>query len=168
MTDQDSLFFMPLISRALESETPKQSLQIAFDEILARSSDPRFSEGMENFRVLLANVSRRGFSSHLLLLEREDGVEEKVSLERGAEAIIEDVPSGAYCLRLWSGRILWKGVFSESETIRSDDSIVRLAASVGVEDLEPSRVVDLLNGEITVAVYPGYETGMARIRWNKK
>ncbi len=169
MSDQDRLFYLSKIAKALDSTKPKEALMESFTEIIEEGMRPQFAEGLLNFKILIDQASLLTQSPNpFLLIERPDGTTLRVTLESGIETVVEDLPPGAYSIRLWNGRLIWEGLLTEDETVRSDKEDLRLAASVepGVE--VPTRIIHPLGREITIRIFSGFETGMARVQWNKK
>lgn len=165
MNDQMSLDFLRLIAKAIDRPDSRESLVEAFDEIL-RSSD----EGaIRNLKILIEQVSSPESVSGppSLVFECPNGRDERVPLLEGQDFFVGGLHPGDYVIRLWSGVEVWRGLFRESWLVREGDEEVRLAASVKSEEFESVHHLDLLDGEITIDFFPGYEVGRARVRWNR-
>ena len=81
-------------------------------------------------------------------------------------AIISAITPGNYTVQFSNGRILWEGALVKEDLIWAyafPGKDLAMAAETEVSQREPTRKISLLNGEITVSVFAGLETGQIRI-----
>jgi hypothetical protein len=81
-------------------------------------------------------------------------------------AIIGAITPGNYTVQFSNGRILWEGELAKEDLIWAyafPEKDLAMAAETEVSQREPTRKISLLNGEITVSVFAGLETGQIRI-----
>jgi hypothetical protein len=79
---------------------------------------------------------------------------------------IQDAVAGNYTFQLNSGRILWMDELTEKDLFllkAFPDIDLKLAATT--EDLKPipSKQIRLLDGEIVIRIFPGFESGCIEV-----
>jgi len=81
-------------------------------------------------------------------------------------AVIDAITPGNYTFQLSNSRILWEGPLGKEDLIWAyafPEKDLAMAAETETSEREPTRKISLLNGEITISVFPGLEAGQIRI-----
>jgi hypothetical protein len=80
---------------------------------------------------------------------------------------IVSIRPGRYTIRLSNGRVLWEGVISPKDVIWAfayPDKDLPMAAETEPSQTEPTKTLNLLNGELIIQVYAGLESGEIRLK----
>ena len=191
-----SLFFIPIIARALEQPDPKDALRYAFDRIQHLGRQREYREGYANFLRFMAEAVlhdegvKRGqpleeIIDHFmmrfdqeseeqplikLLLEHEGRIIHELDLSV-AKASIGNITPGEYRLKLSTGWVIWHGEIKAEDVLYAKaypDRPLELAADTGDKQLEPSREIRLLDDELILRMYPGPESGHIEIEKKSK
>ncbi len=82
---------------------------------------------------------------------------------KGGSFSFPGATAGTYCLKLGTGRELWKAALHRHDLVWAEalqGKPLEMAADVGeVADPTPSRIIHLLNGEVVLRVFAGLEAG---------
>jgi hypothetical protein len=101
-----------------------------------------------------------------LQLMRDSQPVGSLTIERlPGSAIVGNLRPGAYSLALATGRVIWEGQLGEEDLIWRGvfgDRPIPFAADTG-DDAAATRVVQLLDGALTLRVFPGPEEGVLEI-----
>jgi hypothetical protein len=105
---------------------------------------------------------------HIELIIEKDGIRMHSFPASGApvRTTLPYVEPGAYALRLSTGRLLWEGDIEEKDLhlpTAFPGRALALAADTGGLPRQASREIELLEGEVTLQVFPGLETGQIEI-----
>lgn len=181
----DDLFFIPMIARALRDPDPKAAMIDTFQRIRAMGREARYQRGYqqltafmgscltarledapEEVGALILEELDRSMSAEVIV-ERNDVVIASCSLGQGFGAhVFRDIEPGDYRLRLDTGRVLWEGHLSEKDLVWSrafPGEDLSMAADTEETPRRLTREFDLLEGTLTLQVYPGVETGSLHI-----
>ena len=88
--------------------------------------------------------------------------------EMPARKVIKNVKPGNYLVKLDTGRIIWQERLDEKDLIwvyAFPETGLRLAADTGDADSPKTREVAVLNGDGTIRVYPGLESGSIELEF---
>jgi hypothetical protein len=80
---------------------------------------------------------------------------------------ISSIRPGSYTIRFSNGRVLWEGVISPKDVIWAfayPDKDLPMAAETEPPQREPTRTLNLLNGELIIQVFAGLESGEIRLK----
>jgi hypothetical protein len=89
-----------------------------------------------------------------------------LGLSNGTLNILNVAP-GKYTIKLSTGYILWTGDLTEKDLFvlkAFPDSDMMLAAATDTLKTKPSKQIMLLDGEIIIQVFPGFEGGSIEIQ----
>ena len=181
----DALFFIPMIAQALREPDPKAAMIDTFERIRAMSREPRYQRGYEQLidfmdaavtgrledapeevgALILEELDRP--MSVEVIVERNDVVVASSSFEQAVGAhVVNGIEPGDYRLKLDTGRLLWAGHLSEKDLVWSmayPGEGLSVAADTEETPRRSTREFDLLDGTLTLRVYPGVETGSLQI-----
>jgi hypothetical protein len=181
----DDLFFIPIISRALQQQDSRAALREAFEKIKTIGRSPQHSRGYEQFLRFMDEISpqdREEMSEltwkHILeALERRPAIE--ILIERKnhlvGSCLFEDftgrqnvsgIKPGSYQLKLDTGRIIWKGHLTEKDLLWTKafpGQPLEVAADTGESGSRPTRTVDLPESGVVLRFYAGVESGSMEI-----
>jgi len=186
----DDLFFVAVITRALEQSDPRTALREAFDRIETMGQQPRYQRGYRQFLQLMgsAGQAQRHDTPEELATEILDAVDRPQSIEillhRGKQPVatctfsestgaqtVGRITPGDYTVTLDTGRLLWQGRLAEEDLLWSrayPKRPLQVAADTGTADQSPTRTIHLLDGTLEVNVYAGLESGTVEIRLNNR
>jgi len=94
---------------------------------------------------------------------------ETISVKDGS-AYLSGIMPGKYILRLSNGRIIWESEILENDLIWQKafpDQDYPMAAATGDEDKSITQILEILNGEITIKLHAGLESGGLSLTINK-
>jgi len=83
---------------------------------------------------------------------------------------IRSITPGKYRIRFSNGRLLWEGNLKKKDLIWASafpEKELEMAAETEMTQRRPTRTIHLLDGEITLSVFAGLESGQIRIRSGK-
>jgi hypothetical protein len=230
MTADKTLFFIPIIARALQSDDPRRAMEEAFEKIRELGKEDEYQEGYQQFAEFIKTALRPsdGTTSgqkvrllkdaiHRLLhdlatdtFEGDDDRKEAliaalreipelnakyVQIKGEAQglflskvqmnvevlkenqligsfpispdpAIIGAIAPGRYRVQFSNGRILWEGELLKEDLIWAyafPGKDLAMAAETEASERKPTRKISLIEGEITIFVFAGIETGYIRI-----
>jgi len=129
---------------------------------------PEFDELQEALNEELEEASKEEALVRLLL-SRDNGFPVAIDLGFGESGKIE-VPHllpGRYDLSLATGMVIWEHELTKHDLLWAyalPDEPLRLAADTGDLPERPSRRIELLDGEILLAVFPGRECGRMEVQ----
>lgn len=181
----NDLFFIPIISEALQESEPKAAMRVALAQLRALGSDPRYRTGYQQFLRFIGSVVRsvsadapneagapipEAMDRHLhieLTLERDGRFHATYSFElpQGAHTISGLRPAD-YRLRTDTGRVLWQGTLAPRDLLWAHAFPGRglsLAAQTHPAMTHSTREIDLMDGLLILRVYPGIEAGTLAI-----
>ena len=180
---EKDLYFIPVLSRALEKPDSSEALGEAFKEIerLGRLEPHRqgyvhFLEFMKEVQRKVPQASMEGLSRLLAEFKPTKGLKLVVKLEgkpigsmplSGEPTSLDGILPGNYSFELDTGRLLWEGPLSSQEILWFEafsDEDLKLAAETEAAARKPTRQIELLDGEVTVKVFPGISAGRLEVR----
>jgi len=101
-----------------------------------------------------------------ITVTRESQLLGMISLDRiPGSGSVSNVTPGQYTLALATGRVIWQGVLTEQDLVwrvAFPGRPLDLAADTG-EAAQPTLEIPLLDGELTIRVLPGLESGRIEI-----
>ena len=181
----DDLFFIPIITRALQQQDPRVALREALEKIKTMGRSPRYSRGYEQFLRFMDEISPQDreemsdltWKRILEALERRTAIEILIERENHlvGSCLLEDSPGrqnvsgikpGSYQLKLDTGRIIWKGHLTEKDLLWTKafpGQPLEVAADTGESGSRPTRTVDLAENGIVLRFYAGVESGSMEI-----
>ena len=140
MTDNRSLYFIPIIARALESDDPKQAMEAAFDKIHEIGRQPEFKEGLRQFEE---------FVKIALLASYEDSEERIQQIRDAIHGLILDLATGVFDGDEKQKETLKTALRSQPEwdaeyvRIREESqSFLPIEAPMNVEVLKSDEIID--------------------------
>ena len=89
------------------------------------------------------------------------------AIDKTKQSVSGIVPNN-YVLKLDTGWILWKNQLTAEDVIWKDafaGQDLQLAAESGDADQRPTQRIVLLNGQLTVSLFAGIESGSLEIQW---
>ena len=133
---------------------------------LIRSTDawPEY----EQLRAELARSEASPSRSDLRLVRGTQVVGAVELVAAGPTASIANVGPGSYELILGTGRLLWEGELTAADCIWSaafPGAPLALAADTEHAERRITQEIPLLEGELTLRVYPGIEAGRLELTW---
>lgn len=162
VSDEIRYLLLQVASDLLE-EDPKEA-QAILDLV---GLQPRWQEEFENLR-------RETSKSKMPLMFPE------IIIERNGEHIgstprerppvtkeIRNVKPGNFAARLDTGRVIWEEELTERELIWAaafPERALDLAADTGDATARKTREITLLNGELTIRVFPGTDSGRLELK----
>lgn len=159
--DRD-LYFISLIANALDQADQMESLEDAFAEIRRLGRTPPFQRGFVQFCQFMRTAEER-IKGADLVLERNGRQVAVLNIDRlPGRAIVQGLLPGQYRVRLGTGWMLWEGGLTEQDLLWSaafPGKALELAADTQGLPHRPTRMIDLLDGEVILRVYPGLERG---------
>ena len=100
-------------------------------------------------------------------LERDGQLIYKFRFEdSSAKTSFDDMIPGNYQLLLNTGWVLWNGALSAADLVWHEaypERPLEMAADTGEDHVTPTRVIELLDGELVIRVFPGIESGRLEI-----
>ena len=182
---QDDLFFVPMITHALQQPDPKAAMLGVFEEIRRMGQESRHVRGYQQFLQFMESVDQARLQetpeelgaqilaamdrplSIEIIIERNDNVVATCSFEQpfGARNV-DGIAPGDYRVKLDTGCVLWEGNLSERELLWSKafpGKPLKMAADSGQPTGEPTREISLLDGTVILRVYAGVESGFMEI-----
>ncbi len=90
--------------------------------------------------------------------------------EATKEIVYTNIDAGNYTLKLSNGRLLWEGNVNRNHIMWEHafpGKALPMAADTGETEIEPTMVTAILNGETTIKIYAGPETGRIVITRNE-
>ena len=160
------LYFIPIVAAALDAPDPAAALRSAFAEISRLGQVPEYRQGLSQFRQFMRVAADREVSVDILLERNGRPVPvPAMSRVRGRTSAAHLLP-GYYRLRLGTGRLLWEGELTDRDLLWNaafPGKALDLAADTGGAAREPTRRIDLLDGDMVLRVYPGLESGFLDI-----
>ncbi len=129
------------------------------------------SEQLDAYTRLFEELSELDDGESVAYVEvRRDGESiDVVRLERGrTTSCSTGVVPGSYEIRLDSGRLLWHGALRAQDCVWRDafpGEPFHMAADTPEADHRPAQQFILMNGEVTIRVYPGLEAGHLELGW---
>lgn len=181
----DDLFFISMIAQALREPDPKAAMIDTFERIRAMGREPQYQHGYqqliefmdsavtarledapEEVGALILEELDRPMSVEVIV-ERNDVVVASCSFEQAVGAhVVNGIEPGDYRLKLDTGRLLWEENLSERDLVWSKaypGEGLSVAADSEEAHRHATREIDLLDGTLTLRVYPGVETGSLNI-----
>jgi len=180
----DDLYFLPILARAVRAPNPREALMKAFETIEDLSRRPEHRDGYRQFLEYIREISRHsaeGDSDEAAGLEdlaegsREDLVFDFV-IERdgavvgtlpfpapGGTRSIRGIIPGHYVVSVHGSRVIWEDDISRKDvlwTAAYPGLDLPAAAETDTRRNKPTRVVTLLDGEVTLRLYPGIRSGI--------
>jgi hypothetical protein len=103
-----------------------------------------------------------------ICIQRNDGPLEPVVFGAGTDrATVSRINPGHYRIVLSTGRVLWEGDLSKSDVLLAyafPAVPMRLAADTGEDAERATRRFSILDGEVSVSLYPGRQAGRMEFR----
>jgi hypothetical protein len=183
----DDLFFLPMITRALQAVDVESALCEALERIQSMGREPRYRRGYQQFLQFMKELGRAGDDELIentaeeLLAGLEKPVAVTVALQREGDQIascrlteppcvktIGGITSGEYALVFETGLVLWRGHVEEKHVEWAKafpGEPFRVAADTGAPRSNPTRRVDLSDVGLVLRLYAGLEAGSMEIEW---
>lgn len=184
----DEMYFMPIIARALRQADPESAMRDALERIESMGRDPQYSDGYQQFLRFMAVAGEEQWqqkpqqlwtelckafdrsSSVQILVERDRVLVAACSFEllSGVQSV-GDITQGAYQISLDTGRVLWQGHLTAQDLLWAKafpGEPLRMAADTDQVKQRPVREISLLEGALTLRIYPGVEAGSLEIELN--
>ena len=177
----NDLFFIPIISEALQESEPKAAMRDALARLRTLGSDPRYRTGYRQLLRFLGSVVRSfptdaphkagaQTPEHMdrplqieLTLERDGRLHTTWSFEQPQCAhAVSGLRPADYRLSTDTGRVLWQGTLAPRDLLWADAFPGRglpLAAQTHAAMAQPTREIELMDGLLALQVYPGIEEG---------
>ncbi len=182
---QNDLFFVPMITHALQQPDPKAAMLEVFEEIRRMGRESRHARGYEQFLQFMESVDKARLQETpeelgaeiLAAMERPSGIE--IIIERNDEVTatcsfeqpsgtrsVDGIAPGDYRVKLDTGRVLWEGCLAERDLLWSKafpGEPLKMAADSGQPIGNPTREISLLEGTVILRVFAGVESGFMEI-----
>lgn len=131
-----------------------------------------FPEGMEwssQHEHFIAMMKPLAQPAHLatIVLDRDGQILREIVVDRlPSFSTVQGITPGHYTLALQTGRLLWEDTLCDDDlcwTSAFPGRPLALAAATLEQGGQPSRTIRLLNGGITLSIFPGLEQGRLEI-----
>lgn len=175
------LYFLPLITQALQQPLDGRALVGAFEQIRRLGREPDHERGYGQFLRFVAQVEQDWEQSWCsaspadamdLVIDR-DG--EHVGIVRfstdGAAQTVADVRPGHYRLSLATGLCLWRGLVTQQDVlweVAFPGEPLRMAAATERVRSRPTKTVELESGELMLRFFAGLESGWMELTWTSR
>lgn len=125
---------------------------------------PKWHREYERIREDSQNLTKPNMSMEIEVL-REGKLVGSSTMARDIPPIRHIIP-GRYTVRLSNGRVLWEGQLTPQDVLwayayPAED--LPLAAETERAQVEPTRTISLLDGELEMRVFAGLEAGVMRV-----
>ena len=179
----NELYFIPLISKAVSQHTTRAEAIQILEKILELGQRPEYYHGFAQFQRFMTKVFE---------IQEDDipwltGIWEFQTVQRSIKVIItkdgktiaslpmnllenlrliRNALPGLYTIRLSTGRVLWIGKLSEKDLLWSKafpETELKLAAATGEVKRVSTKEFSVLDGGISIRVFPGFEDGTIEV-----
>lgn len=185
----DDLFFIPIISKALQQPDQAQSLKEAFEQIEKLASEKRYQRGYQQFCSFMnelgltqqKNTFKEIEQKLVAAFERPDVFD--ITIEKDGELLgklsftgkggakdITGIKPGDYYLRLDSGLCIWEGKVATQDIqlhIAYPGQSLPMAADTDDRERQPTRIETMFNGAMILRFYAGIISGSMQIEIKK-
>lgn len=166
MNSSKQLYFIPILNAASMKTDRRAAYENAISDIDNMGALPEYHAGHRQFRQFIEAARPSSFPD--LLLECNGGLVARITkYATGEEILIHDLLPGNYRLSLSTGRTIWaQGLEARNLLWFSafPSAPLRLAATSGYEESVPSIEDAVMDGAITLKVFPGLHSGTISIR----
>ncbi|VGO13473.1 hypothetical protein PDESU_02030 [Pontiella desulfatans] len=166
MNSYEQLYFIPILDDATKQVDRRDAYRDALSSIDAMGALPGYHAGHRLFLQFIAAARPSSFPG--LLLECDGELVARIAnYSIGEEILISDLLPGHYRLSLSIGRVIWIQGLEARDLLwfsAFPSAPMRLAATSGDEEPVPSIEDTVMDGAITVRVFPGLHSGTISIR----
>lgn len=164
----NNLYFLRSLIRAAEADSTVADFQAVLAEIERQGEIPGFETGHEQYCAFMDEIQRvsTGVSLPGIVLLKDGRAVAELPLTPKVTVRFVDLAPGDYTLQLTTGRELWRGELYKQDLlwfVAHPGETLPVAAATSLEETKPSRQFTLLEGELAVSVYPGFETGTMHV-----
>ncbi len=160
-----NLYFLEIISRALQQWDQGAAIEKAFVEIAELGKNSEYRQGFLQFNKFMEEVfaheSRERYLDIVIFKNGKQIMAIPIA-ELSFVTQVKNILPGHYEFRLDTGRIIWQGEFTEKDlfwTYAFPGRALALAADTGHGSSRKTREIKLLNGEMIIRVFPELESG---------
>jgi len=182
----EDLYFLPLLAEALGRRDPHRALDEAIRQIRERGAQPRHRRGLRQFERFLAETAvarQEGAYDRIVAtpseLERPAGLQfilrrdgtpiDTWSIESSSGVGVHTtggIVPGAYQLWLDTGRLIWAKSLGPEQLLWTQafpGMPLLAAADTDSSDRQATLAESVLEGTVSIRVYPGLEAGALAI-----
>lgn len=160
----DEIRFLSLqVASDLLEDDPKEA-QAARDLI---GTQPHWQEEFEEVCRETAKSKMAGRTPEIIIERNKERIDSTHCERLPISKEIRSLRPGHYVIRMDTGRVIWQEELTERELIWSaafPGQALELAADTGEPTVRTTREITLLNGELTIRVFPGTESGRLELR----
>jgi hypothetical protein len=156
-------FLALLAASDLLEEDPKEA-QAVLDLI---GTHPGWQEEFERLRKETGKSKMTGRPPEIIIERNGEHLGSSIRERPPITKEIRNVKPGNFAVKLDTGRILWEEELTERELIWASafpGQALDLAADTGEENARTTREITALNGELTIRVFPGTESGRLEVK----
>ena len=147
-----------------EADGDAEQLQDAIASIL---SHPQWRQAYEQASAEIHGIADRS-EPICVCIEKDGAPIAQILLDRaGPFTEVTNIIAGQYEIKLDTGRMLWSGPITEQDLVWSKaypGRPLKAAADTAASQDKPTRRISLLDGALTLCVYPGPESGLLQIQ----
>jgi hypothetical protein len=133
-------------------------------------ADPRFLSEFQSLKAEIEEFLPRG-SSIMIKIEKDGQLFASFAYSPSSErSLVKGITPGSYSIKLSTGLLIWQGKLSEKELIWTKAfprEKVKAAAETKAIGQKTSHSEPLLNGELTLEIFPGLESGAIQLSVRK-
>lgn len=166
MNSHKQLYFIPILDTASKQVDRRAAYENAISDIDNMGALPEYRAGHLHFQQFIEATRPSSFPD--MLLECDGGLVVRITkYATGEEILIHDLLPGNYRLSLSTGRTIWTQGLEARDLLwfsAFPSAPLRLAATSGDEESVPSIEDAVMDGAITLKVFPGLQSGTISIR----
>jgi len=179
----NKLYFIPLVSQAISQSDTRAEAKHILERILELGKRPEYFQGFLQFQRFMAKVFEiqkddipwmagiwelqpdKRTIKIIIIKDEETIASFPMNLSEKSRLIHNALP-GFYTIKLSTGRILWMDEISKRDLSWREafpDRELKLAAAVGEVKQVPTKEISVLDGEIIIRIFPGFEDGTIEV-----
>ena len=102
----------------------------------------------------------------LELYRDKELLETRPAPTKGNEAVFKNITPGDYTIKFSNGRVIWQGTITTKDVVWKSafpDKDYKMVAAIEKEEPDCTKSVRILDGEMSLAIHAGLETGRISI-----
>ena len=175
-----NLYFILLLSEAVSQPNARPAIRRALDRIIHLGQGRGYERGYRQFLQFMEKIFGTSESEIPWLIGIWENHALKINVARDEKLIaslplelsnitlrILDAVPGQYIFKLSTGRILWMDELTEKDLFllkAFPDSDLKLAAATDDLKPKPSKQIRLMDGEIVIRIFPGFDNGSIEVQ----
>lgn len=184
------LYFIPIITKALQQKDTKIALKDAFKQIKTLGCKPEYQQGYKQFERFMDSVAGHvekdeeipddfaaieklcQFPDNLTILISQDNKPFRTITFSDIPEVntIDSIIPGNYSISLAGGRVIWEGEITAQDIVWAKarpKEPFKLAADTTSRKAKPAKAFNLFEGQIVIRLFAGLENGSMEIEMNK-